>query len=347
MRAVRVHEYDPDLIGPEFLKVEDVPEPTISEPDDVIVRVGGAGLCRTDLHIVEGLWEDARLVDMPYVLGHENAGWVEEIGTSVRRFERGDPVVIQPGLSDGLCLSCMRGLDNHCENLVFLGIQQDGGFAEFLKVKERNLVRLPEGLEPRDAAPHADAGLTAFHAIKKAAKVLEPDGTAVLIGVGGIGHVAVQALRALSSARIIVLEKSDLALELARELGADTMIKSSDDSVEEVLELTQGTGAEAVLDFVGESDVPAQALAMTRMGGYYFVIGYGGTIEVPTMEMIATEKNIIGNLGGTTSELRELVALAGEGKVHLTTRHYALDEINEAISDLHEGRIKGRGVLVP
>jgi NAD+-dependent secondary alcohol dehydrogenase Adh1 len=347
MKAARVHEYDAELGGPEFLKVEDVPEPTIGEPDDVIVRIGGAGLCRTDLHIVEGLWEDARLVDMPYVLGHENAGWVEEIGTSVRRFERGDPVVIQPGLSDGLCLSCMRGLDNHCENLVFLGIQQDGGFAEFLKVKERNLVRLPEGLEPRDAAPYADAGLTAFHAVKKAAKVLEPDGTAVLIGVGGIGHVAVQALRALSSARIIVLEKSDLALELARELGADTMIKSSDDSVEEVLELTQGTGAEAVLDFVGESDVPAQALAMTRMGGYYFVIGYGGTIEVPTMEMIATEKNIIGNLGGTTSELRELVALAGEGKVHLTTRHYALDEINEAISDLHEGRIKGRGVLVP
>jgi NAD+-dependent secondary alcohol dehydrogenase Adh1 len=347
MRAARVHEYDPDLSGPEFLKVEDVPEPGIDEPDDVIVRVGGGGLCRTDLHIVEGLWDDTRVVDLPYVLGHENAGWVEETGTSVHRFEPGDPVVIQPGLSDGLCLSCMRGYDNHCENLVFLGIQQDGGFAEFLKVKERNLVRLPEGLEPRDAAPYADAGLTAFHAGKKASKVLEPDGTAVLIGVGGIGHVAIQALRALSSAQIIVLEKSDLALELARELGADSAIKSSDESVEEVLELTQGKGAEAVLDFVGEDEVPAQALAMTRMGGYYFVVGYGGTIEVPTMEMIATEKNIIGNLGGTTSELRELVTLAGEGKVHLTTRHYALDEINEAISDLHEGRIKGRGVLVP
>ena len=347
MKAARVYEYDPDLAGPEFLKVEDVPEPSIDEPDDVIVRVGGAGLCRTDLHIVEGLWDDARIVDLPYVLGHENAGWVEETGASVRRFEQGDAVVIQPGLSDGLCLSCMRGHDNQCEELVFLGIQQDGGFAEFLKVKERNLVRLPEGLEPRDAAPYADAGLTAFHAAKKASKILEPDGTAVLIGVGGIGHVAIQALRAMSSVRIIVIEKSDLALELARELGVDATIKSSDTSVEEVLELTQGKGAEAVLDFVGEDDVPAQALAMTRMGGYYFVVGYGGTIEVPTMEMIATEKNIIGNLGGTTSELRELVALAGEGKVQLTTRHYALDEINVAISDLHGGRIKGRGVLVP
>ena len=347
MKAARVYEYDPELAGPEFLKVEDVPEPSIDEPDDVIVRVGGAGLCRPDLHIVEGLWDDARIVDLPYVLGHENAGWVEETGAWVRRFEQGDAVVIQPGLSDGLCPSCMRGHDNHCEELIFLGIQQDGGFAEFLKVKERNLVRLPEGLEPRDAAPYADAGLTAFHAAKKASKILEPDGTAVLIGVGGIGHVAIQALRAMSSVRIIVIEKSDLALELARELGVDATIKSSDTSVEEVLELTQGKGAEAVLDFVGEDDVPAQALAMTRMGGYYFVVGYGGTIEVPTMEMIATEKNIIGNLGGTTSELRELVALAGEGKVQLTTRHYALDEINEAISDLHEGRIKGRGVLVP
>jgi NAD+-dependent secondary alcohol dehydrogenase Adh1 len=281
------------------------------------------------------------------VLGHENAGWVEETGSLVRGFEPGDPVVIQPALSDGLCLSCMRGQDNHCENLVFIGIQQDGGFAEFLKVKERNLVRLPEGLEPRDAAPYADAGLTAFHAAKKASKVLEPEGTAVVIGVGGLGHVAIQALRALSSARIIVLEKSDLALELARELGADSAIKSSDTSVDEVLELTQGKGAEVVLDFVAEGEVPAQALAMTRMGGYYFVIGYGGTIEVPTMEMIATEKNIIGNLGGTTSELRELVSLASEGKVRLTTRYYALDQISEAISDLHEGRIKGRGVLVP
>jgi NAD+-dependent secondary alcohol dehydrogenase Adh1 len=329
------------------LKVEDVPDPTIDEPDDVIVRVGGAGLCRTDLHIIEGLWDDARVVDLPYVLGHENAGWVEEVGASVRGFERGDPVVIQPALSDGLCLSCMRGQDNHCENLIFVGIQQDGGFAEFLKVKERNLVRLPGGLEPREAAPYADAGLTAFHAAKKASKVLEPDGTAVIIGVGGLGHAAIQALRALSSARIIVLEKSDLALDLARELGADQAIKSSDTSVDEVLELTQGKGAEAVLDFVAEGDVPAQALAMTRMGGYYFVVGYGGTIEVPTMEMIATEKNIIGNLGGTTSELRELVALAGEGKIRLTTRYYALDEINEAISELHEGGIRGRGVLVP
>lgn len=347
MKAARVYEYDPDFKGPEFLRVEDVPDPAVDEPDDVIVRVGGAGLCRTDLHIIEGLWDDARVVDLPYVLGHENAGWVEETGTSVRGFERGDPVVIQPALSDGLCLSCMRGQDNHCDNLVFAGIQQDGGFAQFLKVKERNLVRLPEGLEPREAAPYADAGLTAFHAVKKASRVLEPEGSAVVIGVGGLGHVAIQVLRALSSARIIVLEKSDLALELARELGADSAIKSSDTSVEEVLDLTQGKGAEAVLDFVAEGEVPAQGLAMTRMGGYYFVVGYGGTIEVPAMEMIATEKSIIGNLGGTTSELRELVTLAGEGKVRLTTRYYALDEINKALSDLHEGQIKGRGVLVP
>jgi NAD+-dependent secondary alcohol dehydrogenase Adh1 len=117
--------------------------------------------------------------------------------------------------------------------------------------------------------------------------------------------------------------------------------------VEEVLELTGGKGAEAVLDFVGEGDVPSQALEMIRMGGSYFVIGYGGSIEVPTMDMIATEKSIVGNIGGTATELRELVALAGAGKVHLTVQTYPLERINEAIADLHELRVKGRGVLIP
>jgi NAD+-dependent secondary alcohol dehydrogenase Adh1 len=197
------------------------------------------------------------------------------------------------------------------------------------------------------AAPLADAGLTAYHAARKAARILPPDASAVIVGVGGLGHVGLQALRVLTPARIIAVERSALALELARELGADEVLESSDRLVEEVLELTGGKGAEAVLDFVGEGDVPSQALEMIRMGGSYFVIGYGGSIEVPTMDMIATEKSIVGNIGGTATELRELVALAGAGKVHLTVQTYPLERINEAIADLHELRVKGRGVLIP
>lgn len=347
MKAARLYGYDPELKGPEFLKVEDVPEPTISEPDEVIVRVGGAGLCRTDLHIIEGLWDEALVVEPPYVLGHENAGWVEEVGSSVTRFRAGDPVLVQPALSDGACPACLRGRDNLCESLVWIGIQRDGGFADFLLARERNLVRLPEGLEPKDAAPYADAGLTPYHAAKKAARVLEPGDVAVVIGVGGLGHVAVQTLRALSPARIVAVDRSGLALELAGEVGADHVVESSGAVVDEVLRLTEGKGAEAVLDFVGEGEVPEQALKMVRTGGYYFVVGYGGEIRVPTMHMIATEKSIVGNIGGTLGELRELVTLAAEGRLRLSIRHYPLDEVNRAISDLRDGRIKGRGVLVP
>ncbi|RTH05280.1 D-arabinose dehydrogenase [Thermus scotoductus] len=347
MKAARLYRYDPEFKGPEFLKIEQVPDPEIREPDDVIVRIGGAGLCRTDLHIIEGIWRSKVNVQLPYILGHENAGWVEEVGPGVRLFKKGDPVIVHPLITDGVCLACRKGNDMHCENGVFPGINRDGGFAEYLLVKERNLVRLPEGVEPRQIAPHADAGLTAYHAAKKAAKLLEPGNYAVIIGFGGLGHIAFQVLRALTPARIIVVDRSDLALSLARELGAEHLVKASNTAAQEVLDLTQGKGAEVVLDFVGEGGSIEQGLAMTRNAGFYFVIGYGGTVQVPAIDLIFGEKNIIGNLVGTYADLVELMTLAGEGKVHLATTYYPLNQINQAISDLHHGRIKGRAVIIP
>lgn len=347
MKAARLYGYDADLQGPEFVKLEEVDEPRIQDPNEVIVRVGGAGLCRTDLHIIQGLWDDALVVDPPYILGHENAGWVEEVGGGIQHVRPEDAVVILPGLSDGVCRACRQGNDNLCETLVWQGIQKDGGFAEYLVTRERNLIKLPEGVEPKDAAPFPDAGLSAYHAAKKAVGVLPPDATAIVIGVGGLGHVGIQALRALTPARIVALDRSELALELASELGADDVVAVTDDVVEKVLEMTAGRGAEAVLDFVGEQQTPAQGLQLTARGGYYFVIGYGGKIEVSTMEMISTEKSIVGNIGGTSRELQELVALAGVGKVRLEIRDYSLEEINVAIADLRDLKIKGRAVLVP
>lgn len=347
MKAARLYGYDPDLQGPAFVKLEEVDEPRIQDPNEVLVRVGGAGLCRTDLHIIQGLWDDALVVDPPYILGHENAGWIEEVGGAVHHIRPGDAVVVLPGLSDGVCRACRQGKDNLCETLVWQGIQKDGGFADHLVTRERNVIKLPEGMEPKDAAPLPDAGLSAYHAAKKAVQVLAPDATAVVIGVGGLGHVGIQALRALTPARIVALDRSELALELASDLGADDVVAASDNVVEKVMDMTAGRGAEAVLDFVGEEQTPAQGLQLTATGGYYFVIGYGGNIEVPTMEMIATEKNIVGNIGGTSRELQELVALAGAGKVRLEIKDYALDEINAAIADLRDLKIKGRAVLVP
>jgi NAD+-dependent secondary alcohol dehydrogenase Adh1 len=346
MRAARLYGYDEDLKGDQFLRLEDVPEPSIEEPDDVLVRVGGAGLCRTDLHVIQGLWDDALLVEPPYILGHENAGWVQEVGPAVRHVRPGDPVLVLPGLSDGVCPACRRGTDNLCESLVWIGIQRDGGFADLLKAKERNMIGLPKGMEPNAAAPLADAGLTAYHAVKRATRMVEPNGTVVVIGVGGLGHVGIQALRALSPVRILAVEISATARRLAEDLGADGVIDGSQDPVQRVLELTGGLGADGVLDFVADGHVPGQAMAMLRPGGAYLVVGYGGTLEIPTMEFL-TEKMVIGNVGGTSAEMMELLALAGRGTIRLETTEYPLDRINEAISDLRDLRIRGRAVLVP
>ena len=346
MRAARLYGYDTDLKGDELLRLEEVPEPSIEDPGDVLVRVGGAGLCRTDLHIIQGLWDDALVVDPPYILGHENAGWVEEVGSAVRHVRPGDAVLVLPGLSDGVCPACRRGTENLCESLVWIGIQRDGGFAELMKARERNMIPLPEGMEPSAVAPYVDAGLTAYHAAKRATRLVEPNGTVVVIGVGGLGHVGIQALRALSPVRVLAVEISEVARRLAEDLGVDELIDGGESPVERVQELTGGAGADAVLDFVAEGEVPGQAMAMLRPGGVYLVVGYGGRLDVPTMDFL-TEKQVIGNVGGTSSEMVELLGLAEQGKVRLETTEYPLDRINEAIGDLRDLRIRGRAVVVP
>lgn len=347
MKAALLYQYDTECKGPEFLRVENTDDPVPEDPTDVIVRIGGAGLCRTDLHIIEGIWRSKVSVQLPYIPGHENAGWIEEVGKSVRSVKRGDAVIVHPLVTDGLCPACRAGNDMHCENGRFPGIDSNGGFAEYLRVQERNLIPLTDGLQPKDVAPYADAGLTAHHAAKKAMKLLEPGQTTVIIGIGGLGHIALQVLRALGADRIIAVDRSDLALKLARQLGADDVVKSSDRSVQEVLDLTRGLGAHVVMDFVAEGNTIDEGLAMTRRGGYYFVVGYGGTIKVLAIDLIFGEKSIIGNLVGTYTELQELMALAARGKVRLSTRQYRLDQVNQAIGDLLNSRIEGRGVLVP
>ena len=186
-----------------------------------------------------------------------------------------------------------------------------------------------------------------YRAAKKASRHLLPGQYAVVIGVGGLGHIGIQALRALCAAEIIAVDRSDLALTLARESGAHHVIKGNGYEVEEVLALTNGNGAEAVIDFVAEGDAVAKGLAMTRNDGYYYIVGYGGKVDIPTIDMIITEKTIVGNLVGTYAELVELMALADRGIVKLATREYRLAEANQALHDLHAGKVKGRAVLIP
>ena len=347
MKAAVLHRYDERLETDSFVQYEDVEDPRITRPTDVIVRIGGAGVCRTDLHIVEGIWRSKVDVTLPYIMGHENAGWVEEIGGGVESVRVGDPVICHPLVTSGHCLACRRGDDMHATESRFPGINANGGYAEYLLTGERSLIGLPQSLAPKDVAPYTDAGLTAYRAAKKASRHLLPGEYAVVIGAGGLGHIGIQVLAALCAAEIIVVDRADGPLALARECGAHHTVKADGQEVEAVLALTGGNGAEAVIDFVGEGDAVDKGLAMTRNGGFYYVVGYGGKINLPTIDMITSEKTIVGNLVGTYPELVELMALADRGLVHLATREYRLADANAALHDLHHGRIKGRAVLIP
>ncbi|MEU4495591.1 NAD(P)-dependent alcohol dehydrogenase [Streptomyces sp. NPDC023998] len=341
MKAVQVIEYDEPPV------LVDVPDPQITGPLDVIVKVGGAGVCRTDLHILEGQWSDKSGVVLPYTIGHENAGWVQEVGQAVTNVKVGDPVILHPLVTCGLCRACRAGDDVHCMNSAFPGIDTDGGYAEYLKTTARSVVALDPSLEPASVAALADAGLTAYHAVAKAARVLRPGDRAVVIGAGGLGHIGIQVLRALSPVEMIVIDRSPDALALAKELGAEHTLVADGSESERVLELTGGHGAEAVLDFVGEGGAVETGVACLRRNGNYYVIGYGGRLDVPTIDVISTEINFIGNLVGSYNDLSELMVLAAQGKVGLHTQRYPLASFRDALDDLSAGAVRGRAILIP
>jgi NAD+-dependent secondary alcohol dehydrogenase Adh1 len=342
MKAARLHAYH------EPLKLDEVDEPKVSGPLDVVVRIGAAGLCRTDLHIQEGQWAEKSEVKLPYTPGHENAGWIHEVGSAVTNVEVGDTVIVHPFITCGLCRACRLGDDMHCENGSFPGINRDGGFAEYLLTSARSVVKLDPSLQPHEIAALADAGLTAIHAVKKAIPVLGAGSKCVVIGSGGLGHIGIQCLKAYTPTEIIVVDPSEKALELARELGADQTVKVEGTShIDTVQELTDGKGAQAIIDFVGEKGAVEDGVAMIEDGGFYYVIGYGQNIDIPTIDVISREISFIGNLVGTYVDLQDLMTLTAQGKVTLHTSTYPLDAINDAMADLDNGRLQGRGILVP
>jgi NAD+-dependent secondary alcohol dehydrogenase Adh1 len=341
MKAVRLHTYHQQPV------IEDVPEPHAKGPLDVVVRIGGAGVCRTDLHIIEQQWAEKSQVTLPYTIGHENAGWVEEIGPAVTNVAVGDTVILHPTPTCGLCHACRAGDDMHCENNAFPGIDSDGGMAEYLLTSARACIKLDPATQPADVAALADAGITAYHAVRKAVPLLYPGTVCVVNGAGGLGHIGIQSLAALTATTIVVVDRNAEALKLAQELGADHTVLADGDHVAAVLDLTGGHGAQVVLDFVAEQGAQQDAFAMTRRGGSHYVIGYGSNIDIPTIDIISTERNIIGNLVGTYNDLVELMVLAQAGKVTLHTRKYPLDAALDALADLDAGRVRGRAILTP
>jgi NAD+-dependent secondary alcohol dehydrogenase Adh1 len=304
-------------------------------------------VCRTDLHIIEGQWDAAMHPPLPYTIGHENAGWVHEVGAGVTNVSVGDTVILHPTPTCGLCRACRAGQDMHCSQSRFPGLDSDGGMAEYLLTSARACVKLDPSTRPQDVAALADAGITAYHAVRKAVPLLYPGTTCVVIGAGGLGHIAIQCLAAMTATRVVVVDRNPDALKLAEALGADHTVVADGTHVAAVQDLTDGAGADVVLDFVAEQGAENEGFAMTGRHGSYFVIGYGGTLSIPTLDVVATERNIIGNIVGTYNELAELMVLAEAGKVTLHTKAYPLDAAPEALHDLDAGQVRGRAILVP
>jgi D-arabinose 1-dehydrogenase-like Zn-dependent alcohol dehydrogenase len=346
MEAARLHEYTEDMSS--ALSIDDIDRPTVTDPDEVVIKVRGAGWCQTDNHVIEGMWEQYMPQDLPMTLGHENAGTVVETGDNVATVSEGDQVICHPVGTCGVCRACRKGEDMYCENISFPGLSTDGGFAEYLLTNERAVISIPDGIDTIDIAPHADAGITAYHAAKKAVDELVPGSYAVIIGIGGLGHIGLQCLSSMTAATLISVDIKDEALDLADDLGTDHTINSAEnDLVSEVESLTDGAGATQVLDFVGNDETTAVAPDIVAPGGDHHVVGYGGHVHQPSQALVNGEFSYRGTLVGKYTELQELVSLVEGGDVELHTSRYDLGEVNTVAERLAHREIEGRAVITP
>jgi len=344
MKAYQLTEWE----HPAELREVPVPEPG---PGQVLVKIGGAGACHSDLHLME--WPPGQLgFDVPFTLGHENAGWVEAVGAGVEGVDVGEAVAVYGPWGCGLCRACRLSAENYCEHQAEIGafgggLGLNGGMAEYMLVPSPRLL-LPLGdLDPRDAAPLSDAALTPYHAIKRSLHLLVPGSTAVVIGVGGLGHMGVQLLRALSPARIVAVDVSEEHLKLASEVGADETVEAGEGAAEAIGEITKGRGAELVVDMVGSDDSIALAAAVAKFESDLTIVGLAGGKFEFAFGAVPFEAQLCIPYWGTAVELMECLELARQGKIHAHVEHFSLDQAPEAYAKMREGHLDGRAVISP
>lgn len=348
MRALRLINWkaDPELV--------EVPKPTPG-PGQVVVKIGGAGACHSDLHLMHDFAPGMMPWQPPFTLGHENAGWVDSIGDGVSTVTEGDAVAVYGAWGCGTCDQCRRSAENYCEKPAAApvvsgggGLGMDGGMAEYLLVPaERLLVPLPNGLEPATAAPLTDAGLTPYHAIRRSWPKMTPTSTVVVIGVGGLGHLAVQLVKATTAARVIAVDNRRQALDLAAQIGADLTVMSDAKAADAIRDFTAGRGADVLLDFVGAEATIGLARTAARALGDVTIVGIaGGSVPLSYFSQ-PYEVSIQTTYWGSRSELVELLDLASRGLLHVESTAYALDDAPQAYRDLHNGKVRGRAVIVP
>ena len=332
--------------------VEDVDEP-VPGPGEVLVRIGGAGVCHSDLNMIHVIEAGMLPFDPPFTLGHENAGWVEQLGAGVSGLDVGQPVAVYGPWGCGLCDPCVRGSENHCERAAQLGyggggFGRDGGLAPLMVVPSaRHLVALRD-LEPWEAAPLADAALTPYRVIRKWRHLLVPGSTAVVLGAGGgLGHLAVQLLAELAPARIIGVDVRQSGVDLAAQLGADLSVLAGDSTAAEIRDATSGRGAELVLDCVGNDATLSVAAAVVRALGHIAIVGAGGGSVSCGYFGLPYEVSVSTTYWGSIPELHEVVALAEQGRIRSRVQRFPFSRALDALDALHEGAVEGRAVVVP
>ena len=322
---------------------QDVPVPA-PRSEEVLVEVAAVGLCHSDVHFLHAP-EGAFPYPVPFTLGHEIAGKVVAAGSSISGFSLDTAVAVALGPRCWRCLACLRGEDNLCTNRKNgRGWGQDGGLARYVAVPVREVVPLGS-LDPALAAPLADAGVTAYHAVRRVAPRLRGSSTAVVIGVGGLGGFAVQLLRQLTSSRIIAIDASAAKQVRARELGADVVLSAAEAAPTVLRELTAGVGAEAVLDFVGSDATLALALASGRAGGAIAIVGAGGGTVPVGWGRLPNNCDLFIPQGGTTADLYDVIALANAGRLRIDVERFAFERTAEAYAQVEAGTVAGRAVV--
>ena len=338
MLAARLHAGEPRR-----LRLEEVPVPQ-PRGDQVLVRVAGAGVCRSDLHVLEGAF--AELVRPPVTMGHEIAGWVETLGPDARGLKAGDPVVVMVGWGCGHCEWCVSGAEQLCDDGDEAGATVDGGFAEFVLVPHRRYLVPLGALDPVDATPLGCAGITAYAAVERVRPLLAGGAVAVVVGAGGLGQYAVQLLREAGAA-VVAVDADPGKRTLALELGAKRAVALGVEASAELAELTGGRGARAVLDFVGSDETLAFCAPAVGKRGLVVLVGLAEGVVPFTFSALAPEAALTTVVAGGIADLQAVVRLARQGRLRSRVERYPLARIDDAIADLRGGRVAGRAVLTP
>ena len=332
-------------------EMREVPDPDPA-PGQVVVRVAAAGACHSDLHLMHDFEPGLLPYALPFTLGHENTGIVEAVGAGVEQLAPGEPVAVYGPWGCGRCRNCHRGAENYCERSAELGgagggLGFDGGMAALMLVPQaRWLVPLGD-LDPVEAAPLTDAGLTPYHAIKRSLHLLHGGSTAVVIGAGGLGHLAVQILKATSAVTVVAVDTKPEALELATASGADHAVTSDDTASDAIRDITHGKGADLALDFVGIDATIALATQVSRPLAHVTVVGIGGGTFGFSFFSLPYEVSLATTYWGTLPELSEVLELARRGLVKSHIQRFGLDEATDAYDALSAGQLEGRAVIVP